>query len=74
MQFSKAQSVAHDRYTFSVLNVGMDFPGKHSKTLTRANCLIIINVGKKACSVKVWCTKTAHILRIVVQTGANLAV
>ena len=29
---------------------------------------------KRACSVKVWCTKVARILRIVVQTGANLAV
>ena len=29
---------------------------------------------ERACSVKVWCTKIARILRIVVQTGANLAV
>ena len=29
---------------------------------------------KEHCSVKVWCTKIARILRIVVQTGANLAV
>ena len=28
---------------------------------------------KRACSIKVWCTKIARILRIVVQTGANLA-
>ena len=29
---------------------------------------------KRACSVKLWCTKITRILRIVVQTGANLAV
>ena len=28
---------------------------------------------QRACSVKVWCTKIALILKVVVQTGANLA-
>ena len=31
------------------------------------------NLYQRACSVKVWCTKIARILRIVVQTGAKLA-
>ena len=30
--------------------------------------------GKRACSVKVWCTKISRILGIVVHTGVNLAV
>ena len=29
---------------------------------------------QRVCSVKVWCTKIAHIFRIMVQTGASLAV
>ena len=32
------------------------------------------SLGKEDGSVKVWCTKIARILRIVVQTGADLAV
>ena len=31
-------------------------------------------LSTRACSVKVWCTKIARILRIMVQTGINLAV
>ena len=31
-----------------------------------------IEHGQRASSAKDWCTKIAHILRIVVQTGANL--
>ena len=53
------------------------------KSLNQRNAAILngINVGelsatdgKRACSVKVWCTKITCILRILVQTGANLAV
>ena len=35
---------------------------------------VLLFFFKKACSVKVWCTKVARILRRVVQTGAILAV
>ena len=31
------------------------------------------HIIKRACSVKVWCTKIGRILRIVVQSGADLA-
>ena len=36
--------------------------------------LSLLQWPQRTCSVKVWCTKIARILRIVVQTGENLAV
>ena len=36
--------------------------------------LLSVFSDQRACSVKVWCTKFARILIIVVQTGANLAI
>ena len=47
---------------------------KQKRTFVLSNVHFCFDDEQSACSVKVWCTKIARILKIVVQAGVNLTV